>query len=140
MLSGSLLNPPTCVLPFEMFRVFAPVFDRRRPLTAWTPPCDIYETDREIVLKMELPEVKKEDVHIALEKNVLKLRGERKFEETVYRENYHRIEREYGAFSRSFRLPTFIEGSKVLAEFKEGTLTVTLPKKAAAMKSLEQKH
>lgn len=119
------MTPSMCVLPFEMFRSCAPTFDNK---AAWTPPCDIYETDKEIVLKMELPEMKKEDVHVALERNVLTLRGERKFEETVNRENYHRIERRYGEFTRVFALPNFVEGSKALAEFKEGTLTVTLPK------------
>ena len=122
------MNPSTCVLPFEMFRFYGPTFEKNRTLPAWTPPCDIYETEKEIVVKMELPEMKKEDVHVALEGNVLTLRGERKFEATVNREHYHRIERKYGGFMRSFRLPTLIEGSKILAEFKEGTLTVTLPK------------
>lgn len=124
---GSFLNPSTCVLPFDMFRSFAPVFDKKRRSTAWTPACDIYETDTEIVLKMELAEMKKENVHVTLENNVLMLRGERKFEETVKRESYYRIERKCGEFSRSFRLPSHIEGSKVLVEFKDGTLTVTLP-------------
>ena len=133
MIRGSFINPPTGVLPFEMFRSFAPVFDQNWPVTAWTPPCDIYETDKEIVLKMELPEMRKEDVQVTLENNVLTLRGERKFEEAVNRENYHRIERSYGEFMRSFTLPAFVEGSKVLAEFKEGMLTVTLPKNAAAI-------
>ncbi len=133
MLPGSFVNPPTGVLPFDMFRSFAPVFDKNWPFTAWTPPCDIYETDKEIVLKMELPEMRKEDVHVTLENNVLTLRGERKFEEAVNRENYHRIERKYGEFMRIFTLPTFVEGSKVVAEFKEGMLTVTLPKNAAAI-------
>jgi HSP20 family protein len=121
------------VFPFEMFRSFAPTFDRHGPFTAWTPLCDIYETDKEIVLKMELPEIRKEDVHVTLENNVLTLRGERKFEETVNRENYHRIERKYGEFMRIFTLPTFVEGSKVVAEFKEGMLTVTLPKNQKAI-------
>lgn len=121
------------ILPFEMFRSFAPTFDKQWPFTAWTPPCDIYEADKEIVLKMELPEMRKEDVHVTLENNVLTLRGERKFEEAVNRENYHRIERKYGEFIRIFTLPTFVEGSKVVAEFKEGMLTVTLPKNVAAI-------
>ena len=103
------------------------------PFSAWTPPCDIYETDKEIVLKMELPEMRKEDVHVTFENNVLTLRGERKFEATVDRENYHRVERKYGEFIRIFTLPTFVEGSKAVAEFKEGMLTVTLPKNAAAI-------
>ena len=128
MTCESSMNPSTCVIPFEMFRSCAPTFEKNGTLSAWTPPCDIYETEKELVLKMELPEMKKEDVHVALEGNVLTLRGQRKFEATVNRENYHRIERKYGGFTRSFRLPTLIEGSKVLAEFKEGTLTVTLPK------------
>ena len=116
-----------------MFRSFGPTFDKHWPFKAWTPLCDIYETDKAIVLKMELPEMHKEDVHVTLENNVLTLRGERKFEEAVNRENYHRIERKYGEFIRIFTLPTFVEGSKVVAEVKEGMLTVTLPKNAAAI-------
>ena len=121
------------ILPFEMFRSFGPMFDKHWPTTAWTPPCDIYETDKEIVLKMELPEMHKEDVHVTFANHVLTLRGERKFEEAVNRENYYRLERKYGEFIRTFTLPTFVEGSKVLAEFKEGVLTVTLPKNVAAI-------
>ncbi len=127
------ITPRMGVLPFEMFRSFAPMFDTQWPLTPWTPPCDIYETDKEIVLRMELPEMRKEDVRVTFENNVLTLRGERKFEQTVNRENYHRIERKYGEFMRIFTLPTFVEGTKVLAEFKEGMLTVTLPKNKAAI-------
>jgi HSP20 family protein len=126
-------SPNIGILPFEMFRSFAPTFDEHLPFTAWTPPCDIYETEKDIVLKMELPEMRKEDVHVTLENNVLTLRGERKFEEAVNRENYHRIERKYGEFIRIFTLPTFVEGGKVVAEFREGMLTVTLPKNTAAI-------
>ena len=130
--------PETCRnphsnLPFELFRSFGPMFDEQRPFTAWSPPCDIYETDKEIVLKMELPEMRKENVQVTLQKNVLTLRGERKFAEKANRENYHRIERTYGEFVRIFSLPTSVEGSTVLAEFKEGMLTVTLSKNEAAM-------
>lgn len=126
-------NPPTGVLPFNMFRSFAPMIDTQWPLTPWTPPCDIYETDKEIVLKMELPEMRKEDVRVTLENNVLTLRGERKFDETVTRESYHRIERNYGEFLRIFTLPRFVDGTKIAAEFNEGVLTVTLPKNATAL-------
>jgi HSP20 family protein len=98
------------------------------PLAAWTPLSDIYETDKEIVLKVELPEVKKEEVEVILENNVLILRGERKFEEKTDRENYHRIERHYGEFMRSFTVPTFVDPTRINAEFKDGVLTVTLPK------------
>jgi len=127
------ISPNMSILPFEMFRSFAPTFDKHWPFTAWTPLCDIYETDKAIVLKMELPEMHKEDVHVALENNVLTLHGERKFGEVVNRENYHRIERKYGEFIRIFTLPTWVEGSKVVAEFKEGMLTVWLPKTVAAV-------
>lgn len=133
MKPGSLLNPPTGVLPFDMFRTFAPVMKDVRPSSPWLPPCDIYETEKEIVLKMELPEMKKEDVRVTMENNVLTLRGERRFEAKVGRENFHRVERNYGEFLRSFALPSFIEVKKILAEFKDGVLTVTLPKNAAAI-------
>jgi HSP20 family protein len=133
MMLETFVPSSTGILPFEMFRSFGPIFDKQWPFMAWTPPCDIYETDKEIVLKMELPEMRKEDVHVTLENNVLALRGERKFEEKVDRENYHRIERKYGEFMRTFTLPTFVEGTKVLAEFKEGMLTVTLPKNEKAL-------
>jgi len=128
-----LLNRPTRLFdePFTMFRPFFTA-DEAMPLTAWTPPCDIYETDKEIVLKMELPEVKKEEVHVTVENNLLTVRGERKFEEKVDRENYHRIERTYGEFMRSFTLPAFVEGAKIMADFHEGVLTLTLPKNEEA--------
>jgi HSP20 family protein len=121
------------VLPFDMFRTFAPLMKDHLPFSPWVPPCDIYETEKEIVLKMELPEMKKEDVRVTMDSNVLTLRGERKFEAKVEQENYHRVERNYGEFLRSFALPTFIEGKKVLAEFKDGVLMVTLPKNTAAI-------
>jgi HSP20 family protein len=125
--------------PFGALRSYLPT-EETMPFTMWSPLCDIYETDKEIVLKMELPDMKKEDVHVTLENNVLTLRGERKFEDKVERENYHRIERQYGEFLRSFTLPPFVEGSKILAEFKDGLLTVTLPKnEAATPKQIEVK-
>ncbi|HEY6118948.1 MAG TPA: Hsp20/alpha crystallin family protein [Pyrinomonadaceae bacterium] len=130
MIPGTPLNPHTS-LPFEMFRSFGPMFDKHSPSAAWTPPCDIYETDKEIVLKMELPEMRKESVQVTLEKNVLTVHGKRNFAENVNRANYHRIERTYGEFVRVFTLPTFVEGKRVLAEFKDGMLTVTLPKNEA---------
>jgi HSP20 family protein len=128
MISGTSLNPHSGVLPFEMFRSFAPMFPDNLRFKVWTPPCDIYETDNEVVLKVELPEVKKEAVDVLIENNVLTLRGERKFEEQIQRENYHRVERHYGEFVRSFTLPMFVDATKINAEFKEGVLMVTLPK------------
>ena len=125
--------------PFTALRPFLPI-EETLPFTTWTPPCDIYETEKELVLKMELPEMKKEDVHVTIENNVLTLRGERKFEEKVDRENFHRVERNYGEFLRSFTLPAFVEGNKIFAEFKDGLLTVTLPKNTAAIpKQIEVK-
>jgi len=131
MIPRTFLNPHTGILPFDMFRTFAPMGDQNSP-SPWSPPCDIYETEQELVLKMELPEMKKDDVRLTLENDVLTVRGERKFEAKVERENYHRVERKYGEFLRSFSLPTFIEGKKILAEFKEGVLTVTMPKNESA--------
>ena len=128
MIPGTSMNPPTGVLPFDMFHLFGPVLDKQ----AWTPPCDIYETESGIVLRVELPEMHKEDVRVTIGNGVLTLRGERKFKETVNREHYHRIERKYGQFMKTFILPAFVNGDKVVAEFKEGVLTITLPKNAAA--------
>jgi len=125
--------------PFIAFRPLLST-EETMPFTAWTPLCDIYETDKELVLKMELPEMKKEDVHVTVESNLLTLRGERKFDETIERENFHRIERHYGEFLRTFTLPAFVDGNKIFAEFKDGLLTVTLPKNTAAIpKQIEVK-
>lgn len=101
-------------------------------LATWAPACDIYETDGEIVLKAELPEVKKEDLGVSFEGNALTIRGERKFEGETKRENYHRIERSYGEFMRSFTLPMTVDIGKINAEFKDGVLRVVLPKRAEA--------
>jgi HSP20 family protein len=125
--------------PFTPFRPFLHT-EETMPFTAWMPLCDIYETDKELVLKMELPEMKKEDVFVTVENNLLTIRGERKFDETLERENFHRIERHYGEFLRTFTLPAFVDGNKIFAEFKDGLLTVTLPKNTAAIpKQIEVK-
>ena len=102
------------------------------PLKAWVPACDIFETEKELVMKFELPEVKKEDVEVKVEQNVLTLRGERKFEEKTDRENYHRVERHYGEFMRSFNVPLYVNAAKINAEFKDGVLTIMLPKNEEA--------
>lgn len=113
--------------PFAMFKPLTTT-EENFPLVAWTPPCDIYETDKTVVLKIELPEVKREAVEVTLDNNVLMMKGERKFEENTEREGYHRIERRYGEFMRSFTLPTYVDAKKINAEFKDGVLTITLPK------------
>ena len=111
---------------FEPFRTFG---EENWSLATWSPACDIYEADNEIVVKAELPEVKKEDVHVSIENNLLTIRGERKFSEETKKENYHRAERCYGEFMRSFTLPSFVDANKVNAEFKDGVLRVTLAKR-----------
>ncbi len=123
---------PFSLLQNRLNRLFEPFAEETLPLTTWVPACDIYETDKEIVVKAELPGIKKEDVFVSIENNVLMIRGERKFEEEVKRESFHRVERTYGEFLRSFTLPTFIDANKILAEFKDGLLMVTLPKREEA--------
>jgi HSP20 family protein len=99
---------------------------------SWAPAVDIYEQDGNIVLKAELPGVDSKDVDIRLENNVLTLRGERKLDTEVKRENYHRVERTYGSFTRSFTLPTVVDQEKIKADYKDGVLRVTLPKREEA--------
>jgi HSP20 family protein len=94
----------------------------------WTPPVDIFEnTEHEIVLRAELPGLKREDIDIRVENNTLTLRGERKQETAVPKDTYHRVERSYGNFSRSFSLPTTVNTEKVSATFADGVLSITLP-------------
>lgn len=99
---------------------------------SWAPAVDIYEQEGNIVLKAEVPGVDPKDVDILVENNVLTLRGERKFDEEVKKENYHRVERSYGTFTRSFTLPNVVDTDKIKAEHKDGVLRVTLPKKEEA--------
>lgn len=99
----------------------------------WVPAVDIYETDdHEVVLKAELPEMKREDIHITFENGVLTLKGERKVEQEVKRDNFQRLERRYGTFSRSFTLPNTIDPSRINASYKDGVLTVRLPQREEA--------
>ena len=97
--------------------------------TAWNPSVDIFENDNEVVVKAELPGMEAKDIDVKLENNVLTLRGERHFEKEAKEENYHRIEREYGSFSRAFSLPVSVNAEKVTAEYKDGVLKIVLPKK-----------
>ena len=99
---------------------------------SWAPPVDIYETEDAIVLKAELPGVDAKDVEVRVEDNTLYLKGERKFEKEVKEQNYHRVERSYGSFARSFSLPNSISADQVKAEFKDGLLTLTMPKREEA--------
>ncbi len=97
--------------------------------TTWSPSVDIFENDNEVVMKAELPGMNAKDIEVRLENNVLVLKGERHFEKEAKEQNYHRVEREYGTFSRSFSLPTAVDAEKVNAEYKDGVLKITLPKK-----------
>jgi HSP20 family protein len=99
----------------------------------WRPPVDIYENEKhEIVLRAELPGLKKEDLDIRVENNTLTLRGERKRDTEVKQESYHRVERVYGGFTRSFSLPNTVNTEKVEAAFADGVLTITLPMREEA--------
>lgn len=100
---------------------------------AWVPPVDIYEDEHhEVVLKAELPEMKREDIQVTFENGVLTLRGERKFEQDIRRDTYQRMERHYGSFSRSFTLPNTVDPTRISAAYKDGVLTVRLPQREEA--------
>ena len=98
----------------------------------WSPSVDILESENDLVLKADVPGIEPKNIDISLENGTLTLKGERKFENSETHQGYHRIERSYGSFARSFALPETIDIEKVKAEFKNGVLTVTLPKKEVA--------
>ena len=118
----------------RLFReAFSPMFGEGEVSTrTWAPPVDIYETDENLVLKAELPGIDPNNVEIRVEDNSLYLKGERKFEKEVKEQNYHRVERSYGTFTRTFSLPSSIDADKVTANYKEGVLTLTMPKREEA--------
>jgi HSP20 family protein len=95
----------------------------------WMPSVDIYETEQELVLKADLPDVDPKDVDIRIENNTLTIKGERKAQKEVNEENYYRVERSFGSFARSFQLPNTIDADKVKAEFSKGVLKLTMPKR-----------
>jgi HSP20 family protein len=99
---------------------------------AFVPPVDVYENEHGLRLKLEVPGIDEKDLDVRIENNVLTVRGERKFEKEEKEENFHRIERRYGSFVRSFSLPTTIDSEKVSADYKNGVLTLELGKKAEA--------
>jgi HSP20 family protein len=98
----------------------------------WVPSVDISETDTEYLIKAELPEVKKEDVKVTMQDGVLTIQGERRQEKEEKDKKFHRVERSYGSFVRSFTLPDYVDDTKVKAEFKEGILNLHLPKSEKA--------
>ena len=99
---------------------------------AWAPAVDIFEKDHNLFIRAELPGLKREDIEISMENGVLTLHGERKRESEVEESNAYRLERIYGAFTRSFSLPTTVDSSKIQAVYKDGVLEVTVPKLEAA--------
>jgi HSP20 family protein len=114
-------------------RMFSDIWGGEHFSRAWMPAVDIYTTDsHDVVLKVDLPEVTREDISVTFENNVLTLKGERKFEGEVSRDNYQRIERFYGNFSRSFTIPATVDASRISASYKEGVLTVRLPQREEA--------
>jgi len=98
-------------------------------LTAWAPSVDIYETENELVLRADLPGLAEKDIDVRVENNMLTLRGERKFESKVSEDNYLRVERTFGSFSRSFSLPNTVNTDAIRAEYRNGVLTVQMPKR-----------
>lgn len=98
----------------------------------WVPAVDVLETPHELVLKADVPEVDMKDINLQIENGTLTLTGQRKFEGESKERGYHRIERSYGSFARSFTLPETVNAEAVKAEYKNGVLTVTLPKKELA--------
>ncbi|MBI5419528.1 MAG: Hsp20/alpha crystallin family protein [Deltaproteobacteria bacterium] len=122
----------------KMNQLFEDTFSRTRGRDQglgtgmWTPAVDIYETDEAVVVKAELPGVDRDQIGVEVKDGILTLHGERKFEKEVQEENYHRIERAYGAFNRSFSLPAIVAQEKISAKFKDGVLEVQLPKREIA--------
>jgi HSP20 family protein len=116
------------IVRWDPFREFAQLEDR-----LWMPPVDIYETSSdELVLKAELPDVDKDAIELTVENGTLTIKGEKKFDPEVKDEQVHRVERRYGAFTRSFSLPPTVDATKVSADYKNGVLTIRLPKREEA--------
>ena len=138
----------TVITRWEPFREFSTLQDRMNRLfresygpegreetlnnTSFAPPVDVYEDEHSVNLKIEVPGVDEKDIDVRIENNVLTVHGERKFEKEEKQENFRRVERQYGSFTRSFTLPTTVDAEKVLANYDKGILKIALPKKAEA--------
>jgi HSP20 family protein len=132
-MSVSQYDPLALPATFRSFEdAISRMLSEPRGARPWSPPVDIYETENELVLKADLPDVKLADIEVRVENQTLTIKGERKFEKEESVRGYHRIERNYGTFVRSFTLPASVDAEKVQAEYKNGVLTVKLPKKEAA--------
>lgn len=118
----------------QINRVFSDVFERNEEssLTIWAPPVDIFETEHELVVKADLPDINPDELDVRVENNILTIRGERKFEKKVNETNYLRVERAFGAFRRSFSLANTVNSEAIKASYKNGVLTLSIPKREEA--------
>ncbi|SRR5712692_2408182 len=119
----------------QINRLFHDAFERtgeESNVTAWAPAVDILENEQELVVKADLPEIDPKDLDIRVENNILTIRGERKFEKKVNEDNYLRVERAYGAFSRSFSLASTVNPAGIKADYQNGVLTLSIPKREEA--------
>ena len=119
----------------QINRLFTEAFDRKgeeSSLSAWAPAVDIQETEQELVVKADLPGIDPKDLDIRVENNLLTIRGERKFEKKVNEDSYLRVERSYGSFARSFTLANTVNAEAIQADYHNGVLTLTLPKREEA--------
>jgi HSP20 family protein len=117
----------------QVMRLFEDNSTHDRPghadLATWAPPVDIYETENELVIKADLPDLEEKDIDVRIENNSLTIRGERKFEKDVNEDNYLRVERAYGPFMRSFSLPNTVSSESIRAEYHNGVLTLSMAKR-----------
>ena len=138
----------TVITRWDPFREFSTLQDRMNRLfresygsesqqeslsnTSFAPPVDVYEDEQGVNLKIEVPGIDEKDIDVRIENNVLTVHGERKFEKEEKQENFRRVERQYGSFTRTFTLPTTVDAEKVSANYDKGILKIALPKKAEA--------
>jgi HSP20 family protein len=119
----------------QINRLFGDAFERQgeeSSLTSWAPAVDIFETEHELVVKADLPEIDPKELDIRVENNILTIRGERKFESKVSQDKYLRVERAYGSFARSFSLANTVNSEAIKADYQNGVLTLTVPKREEA--------
>ena len=125
-------TPRGCTRRFDfdrLFEGFLPPIRDRVDRSSWSPAVDVYEDDKKIVLKADLPEVDEKDLKVKVEDDLLTVHAERKFEKEAKEENFRRVERSYGSFHRSFQLPETVHVDKIDAKYDKGVLKVTLPKR-----------
>jgi HSP20 family protein len=135
----------TVITRWDPFREFSTLQDRMNRLfresqgpeeslatSSFAPPVDVYEDEHNVTLKIEVPGIDEQDIDVRIENNVLTVHGERKFEKEEKEQNYRRVERQYGSFTRTFTLPTTVDAEKVSANYDKGILKIALPKKAEA--------